>query len=112
MQATSAMITGGGTTYEGLVSRVRARLPSLMQGGLILIGLSHIGAECIDLSKSQIPDPDLLSGNSGPDVSAFVVKALREGIPPAEITLPDRLKAAHENRPALIRTAEAQLSLL
>lgn len=109
--ATSSAITGGGATFESLVARVKGLHPSLVPGPLILIGLSHEGAELVDLSTSKIGNPDLLSGNNGREVCAYVVKRLRRGDSPEDIELPDTMLTLHDNRPALVRHEELQASL-
>lgn len=112
MYSTATMITGGCAYYEALVTRANAIHPSILQAPLTLVGLSHEGAKLVDLSQTQIPSPDLLSGNSGPAVSAFVVDALRKGVPLKDIVLPDHLRPLYEHRPAPVRLEEPQLSLL
>lgn len=109
--ATSAAITGGGITFESLVARVNSLHPKLRPGPLVLVGMSHEGTPQLDLSRSKIQDPRLLSGNSGPKVSAYVVRQLIEGVPPEEIALPVQDILLHEVRPALVRLDDRQTSL-
>lgn len=96
--AMARVTTGGSATFEQVVNDVSSCHPKTVPHPLCLLGLDHRGAEIVDMSKSKIRDPGLLSGNENKLLLHHVVAEHRRGIPVADIGMPDCASAACKRR--------------
>lgn len=92
--AMANITTGGSATFEQVVNDVSSCHPDTVPHPLYVMGLDHRGAELVDMSTSQIRDPELLSGNGDKRILHHVVAEYRRGVPVAELALPGAASAA------------------
>jgi hypothetical protein len=86
--------TGGSATFEQVVNDVSSCHPNTVPHPLYVMGLDHREAVIVDMSKSKIRDPELLSGNGDKRILHHVVAEHRRGVPVEDLALPDATSAA------------------
>lgn len=86
--------TGGSATFEQAVNDVSSCHPNTVPHPLYLIGLDHREAEIVDMRKSKIRDPELLSGNGDKRILHHVVAEHRRGVAVEDLDLPSSSSAA------------------
>ena len=87
---TIAITTGGSTTFEQMCANLERLHPRSFEVPTVVLGLSHKGAQTIDLSPphSNVPDADMLSGNTDDKKRLWsIVQQLRDGIDPRHLEL-------------------------
>lgn len=86
--------TGGSATFEQVVNDVSSCHSDTVPHALYVIGLDHREAVIVDMSKSQIRDPELLSGNGDKRILHHVVAEHRRGVAVEDLALPGTTSAA------------------
>lgn len=86
--------TGGSATFEQAVNDASSCHPNTIPHPMCLIGLDHRGGAVIDMSKSKIRDPELLSGNGDKRILHHIVAEHRRGVAVADLDLPTSCSAA------------------
>lgn len=81
-------MTGGAADYEQALSHLAGGNAKTYQQSLMIVGLDKTSANVVDMSKSKILNPQLLSGNSKQYVLDYVIAQYRAGVPVEYLDIP------------------------
>lgn len=95
----AALTASGVASFEATRKLLMTQHPATTPCPILLIGLDYERTERIDMSQSQLPSAQCLSGNAEKTVLWHVAKELRAGTPVEDIGLPD----ASSTRSAMAR---------
>lgn len=110
--AMAKVTTGGAATFEQVVKDVSSCHANTVPHPLYVIGLDHREALIVDMSKSKIRDPELLSGNGDKRILHHVVAEHRRGVLVEDLALPDASSDARAQQNQNYKTVPlAQLAM-